>query len=236
MNIYNFLHIHVISFQLNSVNKSSTTSFIVYLKLKYWNRPCSSFSEQIHNIRVLWNDLAFKSFLYSLSIHFYQVRYPALSYIDLGFRHVTINFWSQYEYIYKASHSFDQWRFHRTEQFLKTGETHMQKVQVFCPNSTATRALLFRARKQSNIWATVCVSKPFTTHTHTPNGWGLLIVREFLDTMKRKLDERDRSWHTFTHRPVRNGSLGGPVLKWPRKTQEDWGIVGGFPDGSIFHL
>lgn len=230
MNISNFLHIHVISFQLNSVNKSSTASFIVYLKLKYWNRMCSSFSQQIHNIRLLRNDLAFKSFLYSLSIHFYKFGTLPCLILTCGSdtsRSISGHNMNTSIRLHIRSTSGVSRDNQRIQQFLKKGE-----ALILCPNSTATRALLFRAGKQSNIWATVCVSKPFTTYI--PNGWRLLIARESLGTRRRKLDETDRSWSTFTHRHVTNGSLGGPVLKWPGYKQEDRGIVGGFPAASIF--
>jgi hypothetical protein len=66
----------VISFQLNTVTKSPTASFIVFLKLKYCNRMCSSYCEQNNNIRVLWNELALnRSSVLCLFVSI--VRYPA---------------------------------------------------------------------------------------------------------------------------------------------------------------
>lgn len=114
---------------------------------------------------------------------------------------------------------------HRIQQFLKNGEAaHVQQARVLCPT------VRLHEHCCAGPWnrATVC----FTTYT--PNGWRLLIMRESIDTRNRKLDETDRSWNSFTHRYVRNGSLGGPVLKWPGYKQEDRGVVGGFPAGSFF--
>jgi hypothetical protein len=102
---------NAISSQLNTVNCKLHCTRV--LKTEMLKQNVQFFLSNVPQYRVLWNNLAFKSFLCSLVCSPLQVRYPALSFIGLGFRYVTINFWSQYEYIYRASHSFDQWRFQR---------------------------------------------------------------------------------------------------------------------------
>lgn len=110
---------------------------------------CSSFCEKIHNIRVLWNDLAFKSFLCSLSIRFYKFGTLPCLLLTWGSdmpRSISGHNMNTSIGLHIRSTSGVSRDNHRKQQLLKNYEAHMQKA--LCPNSTATRVLLFRVVKQ----------------------------------------------------------------------------------------
>lgn len=109
----------------------------------------SSFCEKIHNVLLLRNDLAFKSFLCSLSIRFYKFGTLPCLILTWGSdisRSISGHNMNTSIGLHIRSTSGVSRDNHRIEQSLKNREAHMQKV--LCPNSTATRALLFRVFKR----------------------------------------------------------------------------------------
>jgi hypothetical protein len=118
---------------------------------------CSSFCEKIHNIRVLWNELAFKSSLCSLSIRFYNFGTPPCLSLTWGSdmsRSISGHNMNTSIGLHIRSTSGVSRANHRIQQFLKNCEAHMRKI--LCPNSTVTRAVLFRVVKQwTKHWAQI---------------------------------------------------------------------------------
>jgi len=98
---------------------------------------CSSFCAKIHNIRVLWNDLTFKSFLCSLSIAF--CKFGTLSCLLLTWgsdmsRSVSGHNMNTSIGLHIRSTSGVSRDTHRIQQFLKNCEAHIQ--MLLCLNST----------------------------------------------------------------------------------------------------
>ena len=179
---------------------------------------------------------AFQSFLYSLSIRFCKFGTLPCLILTWGsdiWRSISGHNMNTSIGLHIRSTSGVSRDNQRIQQFLQCREAHMQKV--LCPNSTATRVLLFGVVGQwTKYW-----EQRFACENPSrcaPNGLRLLITRECLETRNRKLDETARRWNIFTQRHVRNGSLSSPVLKWPGYKQEDRGIVGAFPADMIYDI
>lgn len=115
------------------------------------NQNVQFFLSKDPQYRVLWNNLAFKSFLCSLTARFYK--FGTLSCLLLTWgsdmsRSISGHNMNTSIGLHIHSTSGVSRDNRRIGQFLKNCEAHMQKV--LCPNSTATGALLFRVVKQGN--------------------------------------------------------------------------------------
>ena len=150
---------------------------------------CSSFCEKIHNIRALWNDLAFKSFLCSLSSAFYKfgtLPCPLLTWRSDMSRSISGHNMNTSIGLHIRSTSGVSTEYSSSSRTARHTCRRYCALTVQLQEHCCSGSWNSEQNTESNIWATVCLSKLFTMHTSY--GLRLLIMRESVDRMNRKVD------------------------------------------------